>query len=87
MSFQDATRAAPADADFIAYKSATRGVRTIIGRRSDGIFTTIATVDDQAYAFLLLGISRCHKSLWDYDARQFDAGTVGQLAPDARAAG
>ena len=83
MSFIDAITAAPADADFVGYK--TIGGWAIVHRRSDGIWDTCASLNSTGYDFFISGINARGKSYWSYDSRQFICGTIEQLARDIAA--
>jgi len=78
MSFQSATTQSPADADLIAYRGP--GAWTVIRRRSDGIFESIANCDRTALDLIIAGASASRKSVWNYETGQFEVGTVEQLS-------
>lgn len=77
MSFIDAIRTAPADADFIAYPA--QGGTSIIQRRSDGIAEVIANCNGTAYSIFCAGASAQRMSVWSYDSQMFIVGNVEQL--------
>lgn len=77
MSFQSATAAAPADADFIAYLTINTWI--VIERRSDGIFDVCANLTSNGYATFVAGVSAERLSLWSFESQQFITGTAEQL--------
>jgi hypothetical protein len=78
MSFQSATRDAPADADFVIYQSAG-GAWTVVQRFSDGTFGTVANVGRHSISYWIAGVSANKKSLWNYETREFACGNIKQL--------
>ena len=78
MTFQSATKTAPADADFVSYKN--MGGWVIIQRRSDGAWDTVANLSTVGYGLMVSGISAQDKSLWSYVSHQFITGTIEQLS-------
>lgn len=70
MTFTEATKNAPADADFIKYTGAY-GTVYILMRRSDGVWFGIAETNREGASFVAAGISASRKSLWDADAGEF----------------
>jgi len=78
MTFQSATKAAPADADFVSYKN--MGGWVIIQRRSDGAWDTCANLSTAGYGLMVSGISAQDRALWSYVSRQFITGNIEQLA-------
>jgi len=78
MKFQDATAAAPKDADFIAYQQ-SKHEWVIIHRRSDGTLVTCANTDSTGYGIFAAGVNATRRSLWSYTSRIFICGTVEQM--------
>ena len=78
MSHLAATRAAPADADFVAYLNLGLGW-SVAERQPDGDFDTVAMLSPTGYTIFLQGVRALGKSLWNYETRRFVCGDVGQL--------
>lgn len=78
MTFQSATKAAPADADFVGYKNI--GGWVILQRRSDGAWDTCANLNSVGYDLIVSGISARGKSYWSHESQMFMCGTIEQLA-------
>lgn len=77
MSFINAIAAAPANADFVAYKQI--GGWVIVQRRSDGIWDVCANTNSVGYDVFVAGVAARRMSLWSYESRMFICGDVGQL--------
>jgi hypothetical protein len=82
-NFQQATREAPADADLIYYRAIgdsfvviRRGKNDVTG---ETVFDVIANASREAVGLIIGGASSRKMSVYDFDARKFDCGTVEQL--------
>ena len=81
MSFSIAVAAAPEDADYVAFKNQF-GIWIVAMRRSDGIWDTVARLNEFGFDLILTGASGHRKALWNFETKQFETGSVEQLVRD-----
>jgi len=82
MSYLEATKTAPADADFVAYRNLGLGW-SIAQRLPDGAFDTAAALTPPALSIFISGVSARRRSLWNYETKQFECGDLSQLTREA----
>jgi hypothetical protein len=78
MTFFEATKIAPDDADFIQYVD-TDGTSVTVQRHSDGALNVIAESNLTGAVLIAAGIAAWGRSLFDADAGRFVCGTLAQL--------